>query len=124
MFLLYHSEGCDIYGTVFCGCHVNDYSVLHMQWYAGSPQGRQTVDGYEVTQLTQVQIPRRWRNPTPAINHYKGNTPSYRDRFAVRGCMNRCPKGSHRPNLYSRQVLGLQGKVLAGQVIESYTVYY
>ena len=89
------------------------------------------VDGYEVTQLTQVQIPQRWRNPTPAINHYNGNTPSYRDRFVVRGvcktilgCMNRCPKGFHRPDLYSRQVLGLQGKVLAGQVTESYTVYY
>ena len=38
--------------------------------------GRRTVDGYEVTQLTQVQIPQRWQNPTPAINHYKGNTPS------------------------------------------------
>src|SRR3954467_8433508 len=33
-------------------------------------------------------------------------------------------KGSHRPDLYSRQVLGLQGKVLAGQVTEFYTVYY
>src|SRR3954464_8007325 len=36
MFLVYHSEGCDIDGTVFCGCHINDYSVLHMHWYAGS----------------------------------------------------------------------------------------
>ena len=35
-----------------------------------------------------------------------------------------CPKGSHRPDLYSRRILGLQGKVLAGQVIEFYTVYY
>ena len=82
------------------------------------------VDGYEVTQLTQVQIPRRWRNPTPAINHYNGNTPSYRDRFAVQGVCKTSPKGSHRPDLYSRQVLGLQGKVLAGQVTESYTVYH
>ena len=38
MFLLYHSEGCDIYGTVFCGFHVNPYSVLHMQWYVVSSQ--------------------------------------------------------------------------------------
>ena len=38
MFLLYHSEGYDIYGMELCGCHVNDYSVLHMQWYARSSQ--------------------------------------------------------------------------------------
>src|SRR4051812_30126534 len=53
--------------------------------------GRRTVDGYEVTHLTQVQILQRWRNPTPSINHYKGNTPSYRDRFVVQGVCESMP---------------------------------
>ena len=46
---------------------------------------RQRVGRYEVTQLTQVHTPRRLQNPTPDINHYNGNTPSYRDWFTVRG---------------------------------------
>ncbi len=62
MFLLYHSEGCDIYGTVFYGCHVNDYSVLHMQWYAGSPQ---LVS--EKIALTLGWKPSKWVEPVGHI---------------------------------------------------------
>src|SRR3954469_6171116 len=58
MFLLYHYEGCDIYGTVFYGCHVNDYSVLQMQWYAGSPQ---QLLGLQVQRFVeQQQVSLKW----------------------------------------------------------------
>jgi hypothetical protein len=60
MFLLYHSEGCDIYGGDFCEYKINDLYTTHAVVYsAGSPHDA-SVKLYAMDHFNDYKMVENW----------------------------------------------------------------